>query len=140
MTAGKKWAIGMTAFLLLAVGIEVGYLHHERQAAATGTLAPEYGKTDPDDLVFLKKLRPSTPADLKPLIGTTLWVSAGGQMDYYPYAAHRANYGMTAGTLLGAEPLVSERCLRAGRTQVCYVPNSRGGQTCAARLYHAEVG
>ena len=106
MTAGKKWAIGGTALLLLAVAIEVGYLHHERQEAATATLAPERGPTDPDDLVFLKKQRPSTPADLKPLIGTTLWVSAGGQMDYYPYANRRANYGTTSGTLLGAEPLV----------------------------------
>jgi hypothetical protein len=106
MTAAKKWAIGGTAFLLLAVGIEVGYLHHERQQAATATLPPEYGKADPDDLVFLKKQRPSTPADLKPLIGTTVWVSAGGQMDYYPYATHRASYGTTSGTLLGAEPLV----------------------------------
>ena len=27
-------------------------------------------------------------------------------MDYYPYAAHRADYAKSAGTLLGAEPLV----------------------------------
>ncbi len=40
------------------------------------------------------------------MVGKTVWVSAGGQMDYYPYAAHRANYAKTVGTLLGAEPLV----------------------------------
>lgn len=105
MTSGKKWAIGGTLFLFLAVGIEIGYLHHERTAAEKAVLPPEYGKTDPDDLVFLKKERPSTFADLKPLVGTTVWVSAGGQIDYYPYAAHHADYAKSVGTLLGAEPL-----------------------------------
>ena len=106
MSSGKKWAIGGTLLLLLAVGIEVAYLHHERHVADNAVLPDEYGKTDPDDLVFLKKERPSNLADLKPLVGTTLWVSAGGQMDYYPYAAHHADYAKTEGTLLGAEPIV----------------------------------
>jgi hypothetical protein len=105
MTSGKKWAIGGTLFLFLAVGTEIAYLHHERTVAETAVLPPEYGKTDPDDLVFLKKERPSTFADLKPLVGTTVWVSAGGQIDYYPYTAHHADYAKSVGTLLGAEPL-----------------------------------
>ena len=33
MTSGKKLAIGGTALLLLAVGIELLYLHHERNSA-----------------------------------------------------------------------------------------------------------
>ena len=74
MTSGMKWAIGGTAVLLLAVGVEIGYLHHERTVAETAVLPPEYGKTDPDDLVFLKKERPSNLADLKQLDGTTVWV------------------------------------------------------------------
>jgi hypothetical protein len=44
-------------------------------------------------------------ADIKELDGKTIWVSAGGQMDYYPYAAHHADYAKSVGTLLGAEPL-----------------------------------
>ena len=36
----------------------------------------------------------------------TVWVSAGGQLDYYPYAGHAAQYSKSAGTLLGAEPLL----------------------------------
>jgi hypothetical protein len=80
-------------------------LHHERHVAETAVLPPEYGKADPDDLVFLKKERPSNLAELKQLDGTTVWVSAGGQLDYYPYAAHHADYAKTVGTLLGAEPL-----------------------------------
>jgi hypothetical protein len=105
MTSGKKWVIGGTLILLLAVGIELAFLHHERHVAETAVLPPEYGKADPDDLVFLKKERPSNLAELKQLDGTTVWVSAGGQLDYYPYAAHHADYAKTVGTLLGAEPL-----------------------------------
>ncbi len=58
-----------------------------------------------DDLVYLKQKRPTSLADVKELVGSTVWVSAGGQLDFYPYAGHSANYG-TAGTLLGAEPMV----------------------------------
>jgi len=105
MASGMKWAIGGTAVLLLAVGGEILYLHHERNLAGKVAAPVDYGPTDPDDLVFLKKERPSSLADAKTLDGTTLWVSAGGQMEYYPYAAHHADYAKSAGTLLGAEPL-----------------------------------
>jgi hypothetical protein len=106
MTSGKKAAIFATVAMLAAVGIELAWLHHVRNAPMKLAAAPDYGPTDPDDLVFLKKERPSTLADEKQLVGRTLWVSAGGQMDYYPYAGHRANYAKSSGTLLGAEPLV----------------------------------
>ena len=59
-----------------------------------------------DELVFLKKKRPDTLKDVKELDGSTLWVSAGGQLEFYPYAGHVAQYGKSAGTLLGAEPIV----------------------------------
>jgi len=105
MTTGKKVAIAITAAMVLAVGIELVYLHHERNSPGTQVAPDEYGKVDLDELVFLKKERPSSMADLKDLFGRTVWVSAAGQMDYYPYAAHRADYAKAAGTLLGAEPL-----------------------------------
>jgi len=102
MTNSKKVMIGITLALLLALAVRVALLYHERNApaapAATATV-------DPDELVFLKQQRPSSLADVKQLIGTTVWVSAGGQLDYYPYAAHRADYAHSAGILLGAEPL-----------------------------------
>jgi hypothetical protein len=106
MKAAMKAAIGGTAVMLLAVGGEVAYLHHERNAPGPQVMSTDDGKVDPDDLVFLKKERPSSMADLKELDGKTVWVSAGGQMDYYPYAAHHADYAKSSGTLLGAEPLL----------------------------------
>jgi hypothetical protein len=105
MTSGKKLALGITGAMVLAVGVELAYLHHERNSPGKLVAPEEYGKTDPDDLVFLKKERPSSLADVKQMAGTTVWVSAGGQLEYYPYAAHHANYAKSVGTLLGAEPL-----------------------------------
>ncbi len=105
MTSGAKMAIGGTAAFVLAVGGELLYLHHERNKPMKVAAPVEY-KIDADDLVFLKKERPMSLADLKDLYGKTIWVSAGGQMDYYPYAGHRADYAKAAGTLLGAEPIV----------------------------------
>jgi hypothetical protein len=106
MNTGQKVAIGGTLAMVLAVGIELLWLHHERTTGWKQPVAIDYGPTDLDDLVFLKKKRPLNLADVKQLDGTTVWVSAGGQLDYYPYAAHRADYAKSAGTLLGAEPLV----------------------------------
>jgi hypothetical protein len=102
-----KAALGGTAVLLLAVGTEAAWLHYERTRPEP-TTAVATQKVDPDDLVFLKHERPDSMADIKELFGKTLWVSAGGQMDYYPYASHHADYAKPAGTLLGADPLVTK--------------------------------
>lgn len=102
----KKAAIGGTLLLLVVVGVRVGMIYRERNAPAVQAPVQEQEKIGDDELVFLKKKRPSTPADLKDLDGTTIWVSAGGQMDYYLYSAHHADYSKDAGTLLGAEPIV----------------------------------
>jgi hypothetical protein len=105
MENGKKYAIGATVVLLLAVGIRVGLIYKERHDAGKATATADY-KMPPDDLVFLKHLRPDSLKDVRTLIGKTLWVSAAGQMDYYPYASHRADYSKSQGVLLGAVPLV----------------------------------
>jgi hypothetical protein len=89
--------------MLLVLAIRVALIYRERH---DNTPAPEANAAvDPDELVFLKKQRPSSLADEKQLIGKTIWVSAGGQMDYYPATGHHADYAHSAGTLLGAEPL-----------------------------------
>ena len=105
MKNGVKAAIGATAVLVLAVGGEVAWLHHERNAPMK-MQAPQQQTIAEDDLVFLKKMRPETPKDVKDLDGKTVWVSAGGQLEYYPFAGHRVEYAKSAGTLLGAEPLL----------------------------------
>ena len=105
MENGKKAALAATAIAVLAVGVRLGLLVRERHAAVAPVAAPERRKLPDDAYVFLKKRRPSTPADLKDLFGTTVWMSAGGQMDYFPVQARRADYAKKAGTLPAAQPL-----------------------------------
>jgi hypothetical protein len=106
MENGAKAAIGATVVLVLAVGVRVGLIYRERNAPDK-TVKPAVREVIPeDDLVYLKQKRPTSLADVKELKGSTVWVSAGGQLEFYPYAGHVAQYGKSAGTLLGAEPLV----------------------------------
>jgi len=63
-------------------------------------------KLSDDDTVFLRKQHPDSLKDERDLIGKTIWVSAGGQMDYYHYTSHHADYAHPVATLAGAEPLV----------------------------------
>ena len=105
MQNGVKAAIGATVIAVLAVGIRVGLIYRERNAPGVFKPAAREKIVD-DDLVFLKQKRPSSLADVKELKGATVWVSAGGQLEFYPYAGHAVQYGKSAGTLLGAEPLV----------------------------------
>jgi hypothetical protein len=105
MENGAKAAIGATVVLVLAVGVRVGLIYRERNAPeavkpAAREVIPE------DDLVYLKQKHPSSLADVKELKGSTVWVSAGGQLEFYPYVGHKVEYDKSAGTLLGAEPLV----------------------------------
>ena len=122
MTAVKKAAFGFTAVLVLAVGIELAYLHHRNEEPAAKAVATQ--AADPDDLVFLKHEHPDTLKDAKDLKGRTLWISAGGQMDYYPFNGKTADYGKSLGVLLGAEPVVIQDAIEqvAPKTATFRIP------------------
>ncbi|HXE08075.1 MAG TPA: hypothetical protein VN612_09270 [Acidobacteriaceae bacterium] len=151
MTPGLKVALGLTAVMLLAFGIEVTYIHYDRNRPDQTAAQPNYGPTDPDDLVFLKRKHPESVADLKDLNSETVWVQAGGQMEYFAAERHRADYAKPAGVLPGGQPLkivdafqqaepkgVSTR-VPAGTGQVLLaftMPKSAD----AAKLYAAPVG
>ena len=105
MKTGLKVALGLTGAMLIAFGIEAAYIHYDRNRPEQTAAQPDYGPTDPDDMVFLKRKHPESLADLKDLYGQTVWVQAGGQMEYFAAAPHRADYTKQVGVLLGAEPL-----------------------------------
>jgi len=104
MNTGVKAGIGFTLAAVVAIGGELLYLNHERNKPTVVKVA-ERAPIDEDDLVFLKQKRPSNMADLKELDGTNVWVSAGGQMEYYPLAGKTVLYNKSAGTLLGADEM-----------------------------------
>ena len=118
METGKKVAIGATLVAVLAVGIRFALLVHQRhvdEAAPAVSHAEDWKRgTDPDGLVFLKKKRPGNLKDVKELDGTRIWVSAGGQMEYYPVVGHRAVYAKPAGTLLGAQAMDVKDAIEQG--------------------------
>ena len=105
MESGKKAALAGTVLLIAVVGIRVGLIYRERHAAVAPVQTASTWTVSDDDMVFLKKTRPSTLQDVKDLSGKPLWISAGGQMDYYPYSAHRVDYAHSAGILLGADKI-----------------------------------
>jgi len=150
MKNGAKAAIGATTVLILAVGGQLVWLHHERNAPVA-VKAPEREVIAEDDLVFLKKKRPDNLKDIKELDGSTVWVSAGGQMEFYPYVGHVAQYGKSAGTLLGAEPIAVKDAVEqvAPKTATIRIPGgdkqvllvfTRAGSSDAAKEYAVPVG
>jgi hypothetical protein len=80
-------------------------IYRERNAPEKPVAAPAHAKIADDDLVFLKKKRQSSMADARELNGSTIWVSAGGQMEFYPAAGKHVDYAKVTGTLLGAQKL-----------------------------------
>ncbi len=118
METGKKVAIGATLVAVLVVGGRWGMLVHQRHAEENAPVVShaedwKKGATE-DSLVFLKKKRPGSLKDVKELDGTRIWVSAGGQMEYYPVVGHRAVYGKPAGTLLGAQAMEVKDAIEQG--------------------------
>jgi hypothetical protein len=106
MTSGQKAAVGGTLIVLLVGAIRVGLIYHDRNApVAAPAAANDNAMVDKDELVYLKRERPSSLGDERQLAGKTVWVSAGGQLDYYPCSGKHADYTKSAGTLMGAEPL-----------------------------------
>ena len=101
-----KVALAVTAAMLLAFGIEAAYIHYDRaRSAKSASVTPDFGPTDPDDLVFLKRKHPETLTDLKDLNGQTVWMQAPGQMDYFAATPRHADYSKPAGALDGAAEL-----------------------------------
>jgi hypothetical protein len=155
MDTGNKAALGATVVLVLAVGVRVGMIYRERHAPATSVTAPGKEKLPDDAYVFLKKKRPSSLKDVKELVGSTVWVSAGGQMDFYPVAGHKVEYAHRAGTLLGAQPMMVNDAIEqaapkeatfripGGEKQVLLVftmPTNVSGAMNASTEYAVPVG
>ena len=107
MNKGLKLGLGVLAALIVAVGGQLLYLHHRNVEDRKAPAAATFSKTDPDDMTTysLKHEHPMSLKDEKDLKGRDLWMSAGGQMDFYPYNGH-VDYAHSAGVLLGAEKIL----------------------------------
>lgn len=110
MTKGLKIALVVTAAFVVAIGAESLWLHHRNTADENAPVVRKNAYVQPaltdDQAVYLRKERPDSIADEKQLVGKTIWVSAGGQMEYYKDSGKHADYAHPVGMLLGAEPLI----------------------------------
>ena len=106
MQTGMKAGLGITALMVALVGLRVGLIYkHNHEDATTAATGPAV-KLDQDTLVYPRKERPDSLKDARTLIGKTIWVSAGGQLDYYKDTAKHVDYAKPAGILKGADPLL----------------------------------
>ena len=80
-------------------------------------------------------------ADLKELNGTTVWVSAGGQIEYYPVVGGKAVYAKPAGDDPGGGAVADQGGGGAGGAEVSDVPDSGrrpAGGCCCLRCRRAR--
>lgn len=106
MDGGKKIAIGFSVLLVLGIGARVYLIHRERVQASQPVVAKDARPQLTDDqLAVRRRLEPVTLQAAKALIGKSVWVAAGGLLDYHPYAAHHADYARSDGILLGLDKL-----------------------------------
>lgn len=107
MDGTKKIAIGFAAILAVSIGVRVYLIHRERVEADKPAVAQDTRPAlSQDELAVRRRLEPVNMDGAKALIGKTVWVAAGGQLDYFPYAGHRADFGRSAGVLLGMDKLM----------------------------------
>jgi hypothetical protein len=122
MKTWQKISFGLVGMCILAVVTGLGLLHIRTQRRARARARQAQMRhmrmlprpmvrtvavsKDPDDRVVVKSENPMSLKDEKDLKGRTLWVSAGGQMDYYPCNGKTADYGHPEGALLGAQKIV----------------------------------
>jgi hypothetical protein len=106
MESGPKLAIGSATVLLLVLGGLVWRTHYKNTHDTMVVQAPLQSRTlTADDYVYPRHLHPDSMNDARDLTGKTIWVSAGGQLDYYKDSGNHVDYAKPAGTLPGAEPL-----------------------------------
>lgn len=102
----RKIALGFGLLFAIIAGIRVYMIHQERVGAdmPAGTQQVEPKVTD-DDMVIPRQIYASTMSDAKALDGTSVWVSAGGQIESYAYTGHSIDFAHSGGYLLGADEL-----------------------------------
>jgi len=108
MSKGAKFMLGGTIVLLLVVAVRIGLIYKANHEDGPPLKVTEVPTMSDDDAVMynLRKLRPDSLKDVHDLIGKTIWVSAGGQMDYYHDADNHVDYAHPVGILQGAAPML----------------------------------
>ena len=100
----RKLVAIFTIILVVAAGIRIGLIWHERHQAdkPAPDTSPAYTQ---DQLVLPRSLNQTDVKDARGLNGKRIWVSAAGQLNAYPATEAHIDYTHPGPLLLGAEPL-----------------------------------
>jgi hypothetical protein len=104
MKTWQKWALA-TLGLVLIFGIRFYFLWRERNAPVVQKPQEVRRALTDDEIVQPRKLYIDDLKSAKDLNGKTVWVQAGYEMDYYPYAAHRVEFAHHVGVIPAAQVL-----------------------------------
>jgi hypothetical protein len=104
MKTWQKWALA-TLVLVLIFGIRFYFLWRERNAPVVQKPQEVRRALTDDEIVQPRKLYIDDLKSAKDLNGKTVWVQAGYEMDYYPYAAHRVEFAHHVGVIPAAQVL-----------------------------------
>jgi hypothetical protein len=91
---------------MIVAGLRLAYILYERhEVQVQDAKKLEVAPTNPDYLVFPKKLRPYDLKSAQDLAKQPVWVKVGYSITYFPYDGHRADFAHEAGLLLPIERL-----------------------------------
>ncbi len=97
----KLWQKISVATLLVAAifGIRVYFVWKERHEPVVVKNQRQDRPLTDDDVVQPRKLYIDDLKSAKTLIGKTIWIQAGYELDYYPYSSHSVVFAHKAGVL-----------------------------------------
>lgn len=104
MKTWKKLALIFVPALLI-LGIGIWRIQVSRNRPAVVQPRNQVRQLSEDQMVVPRKLFIDSLASARALIGKPIWVQAGYELDYYPYAGHRVDFAHKAGVLPSVQQL-----------------------------------
>ncbi len=103
----KTWQkVGLATLLVLVVfSIRIYFLWKERHEPMVQKPQQQQQMLTDDDIVTPRKLYIDDLKSAKVLVGKTIWVQAGFELDYFPYAGHSVNFAHKVGVLPSVQAL-----------------------------------
>ena len=103
----KTWQkVGLATLLVLAIfSIRIYFVWKERHEPIVQKAQPQQRMLTDDDIVQPRKLYIDDLKSAKTLIGKTIWIQAGYELDYFPYVGRSINFAHKAGPLPSVQTL-----------------------------------
>ena len=103
----KTWQkVGLSTLLVLVVfSVRIYFVWKERHEPMVQKPQRQERPLTNDDIVSPRKLYIDDVKSAKTLIGKTVWIQAGFELEYFPYASHSISFARKIGVLPSVQPL-----------------------------------